>query len=506
MFSFATELLNEQVFFSFQRMDGPSKSEKRSSRTKQQQRSEEVTTPVDSEEEAEQIHQILEDLNNIVNTEMHLHQQQTQSKGPGKKEKDIVPVHLVKSPPPKKPPMNLNPMTVKPRPWPGSSASDDDDSDIIDLLEHDDQGKGGKQHKSKQNVRKVVEQLENMERTSPHDSKMFHKTHQKLQNLPIAMAKSVHRIPEPEPDYPLPTNFHKANHMASKFVNFKSSKLLHCSSPDSSSKHNSSNSYAEVFDKSNDSSSNGGSRFRFSPHLGKQLKSGNIPMGGNGLRRSESVHASLATPAIEVISSGDRILYEGKRGRHGKGRSGSPQRHESQKGQRKKENKWKSMESLLSERNHPGDENGDDNFTLRWRYPMLYSKSGGHSSTHSSSNATTPSPKNTSKSKTAKLVANRSHQQQQQKAAVELISSDYRQSRFTKNNGVIVTTGSHHHGKESSGSGINIFSKYSKKERAAVEAKDKENMTMFSLPPILMPANGVEMNCHRISDLPSGLY
>jgi hypothetical protein len=202
-----------------------------------------AVTPADSEEEAEQIHQILEDLNNIVNSEMT------------KKENDIIPVCLVKSPP-------------KPRPWPGSSASDSD-SDIIE--------------KNVQNVRKVVKQIElASQRTAP---------------------------PEPKPDY---INFHRSNHMASKFANFKSSKL-YASSPDNSLK--------------------GGSPTLSSGKFAKVEKTARNE--SVGLRRSESLHASLASITVEKIDK--KSEHMGK-------------------------DKWKSMEDLDGE-----------NFTLKWRYPKATS-------------------------------------------------------------------------------------------------------------------------------------
>lgn len=519
-------------------MDAPQKSDDSRKRGIRAKRTEDavITTPVDSEEEAEQIHQVLQELNNIVNSEMRVQQKSAGTK----KEQEIVPVHLVKSPPKKK----LSSSTpVLPRPWPGSSASDDDDSDIVEMLE-----KGGHGHHNdskKPNVLRVVQQLENMEKSSP--PKHFRDKHQKLQNLPIAMSKSISPINEPRPDYSLP-NFHKANHMASKFANFKSAKL-YSSSPDnsgdsrSSSKNNVSSGYAEVYEKSTNGSASSASKYnispRFSPNLDlphdiKKHSSGgskhhNRSSGGGGispgLRRSES----LSLASIEVIASKE---HNKKSNNYQQG-----SRHEG-RGSAVPADKWKSMESL------EGGKGRDENFTLRWRYPHPQLPPGKKSKDQSS--PTTPSPK--SGSKTAKLAAKNLLAQNGHKNNIGgggELCADYRQNRFTKNSSSKSGNGESGRAGSSSSSPLNIFARYTKKSSPDKDKalnhqqpasfmnhhhhhqqgqplpglpgpshhphndfnhnnnKEKENMKMFSLPPIMMPH---AMDNHRLTDLPSGLY
>jgi hypothetical protein len=527
-------------------MDGPHKSttegdmsRKRGSRAK---RTEEAATPADSEEEAEQIHQILSELNNIVNSEMRVQQ---------KSEQEIVPVHLVKSPPKKK---LSNSTPVLPRPWPGSSASDDDDSDIVEMLE-----KGGGQKESKKpNVLRVVQQLENMEKSAP---KHFRDKHQKLQNLPIAMSKSISPINnnnnnEPRPDYSLP-NFIKANQIANKFANFKSAKL-YSSSPDnsgdsrSSSKNNVSSGYAEVYEKSTNGSASSASKYNISPRFSPNFEipmsdkkrssnhrnpnnsggGGLSPSSASGLRRSESLHASLAS--IEAMPIKEKNMYQYQQGI----------RHEGGLGM------GRSMESL-----HKGK---DENFTLRWRYPNTNQQQGKKSPLQDPTNNISTSPK--SGSKTAKLAAKNLLGQQGHKSqgggGGEGLCLDYRQNRFTKNvsksgNNAVSNGGSGGNNNKNGGSSspLNIFARYSKKSSPEKDKqpssssahhhhqhpptsyihqqkhhqqvqlpgipghhqqhhndfnqKEKENMKMFSLPPIMMPH---AMDNHRLTDLPSGLY
>ena len=539
------------VHYLTQRMDLPPKQDKTSTQTSKRlprpKRTEElVTTPADSEEEAEQIHQILEDLNNIVNSEMNgTHERKYETK----KEKEIVPVHLVKSPPKRSPGNNnlggANSMpSHMPRPWPGSSASDDDDSDILDFSGEDHSKHERSQSqprmqspspllgKSNANVRRVVEQLEKTAHHGP-SPKLFQKNTRYQQQQPNSGTKgvSVHLSSpnmtsgttallagEPKPDYTLP-NFHKQNHMASKFANFKSSKL-YSSSPDNSSR-NYSNSYAEVYEKS--SSNNSSSRYnfmsRFSPNLEQvngsssaHKKNGN---GSTGLRRSESLHASLAS--IET----ERPPGPGHHNRKPQKAELFTNPHHIQRNGNSNVFSWKSMENL--------DNNGqDDNFTLRWKYPPpQYPSTALPHHAQPQHKSLTPSPKN-SKGKTQKIasakLAAKNVPMDVASGDFHLIA-DYRQNRFTKNtkanSSSPVGNSSLHHQNNTLNAGANLF-RYAKKSDKPIlhlhpqqqhqipaanandYQKEKENMKMFSLPPMIMTSS--ENGNHRISDLPSGLY
>jgi hypothetical protein len=368
-------------------MDVPPKTEESSSSRKRSSRSKRaedlVTTPADSEEEAEQIHQILEDLNNIVNSE--LNGGGAASRKPTKrKEKDIVPVHLVKSPPPKK---SGSSGPLSPRPWPGSSASDegededDNDSDMI------------KTPSPKLNdVRRVVEQIEKANHHETDPSPKLYKKKSKSMS-PILQA-------EPKPDYTgniIPI-FHHQNHMASKFANFKSSKL-YSSSPDNH------NNQAEA------SAVENGSGKIYLPHRYSPTSKKSGSNNGGGLRRSESLHTSLASIATSSNSS-DKDKHIGAEVKDGKKKRGTKPTNKNNI------DKWKSMENL---------DGGDDNFTLRWRYPVpdFVAKEerlvGGSSPSPNSSPKTKSSPAKTGK--TSKDSNN---------GVLELFN-DYRQSRFSNN-------------------------------------------------------------------------
>ncbi|CAG7631134.1 unnamed protein product [Allacma fusca] len=482
------------------RMDIPQKQEysvAQAKRVTRPKRSEElVTTPADSEEEAEQIHQILEDLNNIVNSEMNGGNEVVR-----KKEKEIVPVHLVKSPPKRSPgsstPANMN--NQMSRPWPGSSASDDDDSDILDFPSDANPDRQSSPGKSKANVRRVVEQLEKS--ASGPSPKMFQKNSKYLLSKNISQpnvhSETAMLAGEPKPDYTLP-NFHKQNHMASKFANFKSSKL-YSSSPDNSSK-NYSNSYAEVYEKSMSNNSNRYSFInRFSPNLDLPKKSSN----NTGLRRSESLHASLASIEMERAPENIRSSKYGVRmdnpSPNYKLRTSNPSVYS-----------WKSMENL--------DNENDENFTLRWRYPhpQFQQPSPPHKSF-------TPSPKS-SKDKSKKIASAKMASKNGHMTGDLHLVADYRQNRFTKNskgnNSPNYNQQNNLH--SGNGSGVSLF-RYAKKadkpilhlhpqQQHQIPANnhneyqsEKENMKMFSLPPMLITSNSDGGN-HRICDLPSGLY
>lgn len=276
-------------------------------RRRSRKRSEELaTTPADSEEEAEQIHQLLEDLNNIVNSELKGDRKCEDETKRKALETDIVPIHLVKSPPPKK--GIKGPMTqipVKTRPWPGSSASDEDedeDSDLVQTPSPKLNPKGEKVQGQLKSVKKLVQEIDDGG-TSSNSKPLYTKNGKFRSQIPLTESK--------------PLNFHKQNDIANKFANFRSSKL-HCSSPDNRGTERTP---------------------RFSPVLDQSEKRKNF---GIPLRRSESLHTSLAPiPSSETKIPGKSKLLDGIGRKNGKGEI---------------VDKWKSVDNL-------------DNFTLRWKYP-----------------------------------------------------------------------------------------------------------------------------------------
>jgi hypothetical protein len=330
-----------------------------------------------------------------------------------------------------------------------------------------------------------VEQIEKANHHETDPSPKLYKKKSKSMS-PILQA-------EPKPDYTgniIPI-FHHQNHMASKFANFKSSKL-YSSSPD--------NHHSEVAAVEN------GSGKIYLPHRYSPTSKKSGSNNGGGLRRSESLHTSLASIATSSNSS-DKDKRIGAEVKDGKKKRGSKPTNKNNI------DKWKSMENL---------DGGDDNFTLRWRYPVpdFVAKeerlAGGSSPSPNSSPKTKSSP--AKPGKTSKDSNN---------GVLELFN-DYRQSRFSKN------SNSKQNSSASGGNGnqtMSIFSRYSKKSNPASSAstqpvltkgnhnevqrqekdgngKDKDimsSMTMFSLPPIFV-TQGMDITNHRISDLPSGLY